>query len=161
VNENLAYVSLLSLLLLAEEPAHRSTLVQSEARLWDKVRGEHNAFFAGVHVLASGDAEARAELLAALAEFPDAKRRLPVDLTRPGFGLEARFWKSSKGLPRAERPPPLYLRPAGSNLWVSDPYALVGSLRGGEAEYSGIDYLLAYWLARARGGIEEDPGMPR
>jgi hypothetical protein len=33
---------------------------------------------------------------------------------------------------------------------VNDPYALVGSLRGGEIEYSGVDYLLAYWLARAR-----------
>ena len=29
---------------------------------------------------------------------------------------------------------------------------MVGSLRdNGQTEYSGVDYLLAYWLARARG----------
>jgi hypothetical protein len=150
VNENMAYVSLLSLLLLTKQPAQQDALREIEARLWAGVRGEHNAFFAGVHVLASDETAARVERLAALAEFPDRKRRLPVDLTRPGFDFEQRALRSSKGLPRAELPVPLYLRPAGSNLWVSDPYALVGSLRGGEIEYSGVDYLLAYWLARAR-----------
>jgi len=154
VNENMAYVSLLALLLLERAPERTAALRDVEARLWDGVRGEHNAFFAGVHALATGDDAARAESVAALAEFPERKRELPVDLTRPGFDFETSWWKNSKGRPRATEPIPLYLRPAGSNLWVSDPQLLVGSLEDhGQTEYSGIDYLLAYWLARARGFV--------
>jgi hypothetical protein len=154
VNDNMAYASLLALLLLEAEPARAAALREAEALLWDGVRGERNAFFAGVHALASGDAAARDEARAGLAEFPERKQELPVDLTRPGFDFEARWLKNSKGLPRAKQPVPLYLRPAGSNLWVSDPYALVGSLRDvGQTEYSGVDYLLAYWLARLNGWV--------
>jgi hypothetical protein len=154
VNDNMAYVSLLPLLMLEANPERGRALREAEAHLWDGVRGERNAFFAGVHTLASADESARGELRAGLLEFPERKRELPVDLTRPGFDFEQRFWKSAKGLPRAKRPVPLYLRPAGSNLWVSDPYALVGSLRDrGQTEYAGVDYLLAYWLARAGGWV--------
>ena len=149
VNENMAYVSLLALLLLEQAPERLAALREAEARLWEEVRGEHNAFFAAVHGLASGDEAAREEAVAALAEFPDRKRDLPVDLTRPGFGFEASWWKNSKGLPRATTPIPLYLRRASSNLWVDDPQSMVAiRSKKGQTEYAGIDYLLAYWLAR-------------
>lgn len=154
VNEDMAYVSLLALLLLEQAPERRAALREAEARLWEAVRGEHNAFFAAVHRLASGDDAARSEAALALAEFPEGKRDLPVDLTRPGFDFEARWWKNSQGLPRATAPIPLYLRRASSNLWVDDPQLLVASLgKTGQTEYSGIDYLLAYWLARERGFV--------
>jgi hypothetical protein len=157
VNENMAYVALLSLLLLEEAPERSARLCEAEARLWDGVRGEHNAFFAGVHALASGDAGAIAETRSALAEFPERKLELPVDLTRPGFEFETSWWKTSKGRPRATQPIPLYLRPAGSNLWVSDPRVLAGSLADtGQTEYAGIDYLLAYWLAREQDLVRPD-----
>jgi hypothetical protein len=152
VNDNMAYVSLLALLLLEEEPARKAALHDVEARLWDGVSGEHNAFFAGVHALAIDDDAADDELRAGLADFPERKQSHPVDLTRTGFDFEARWLKNGKGLPRAKEPVPLYLRPSGSNLWVSDPYALVGSLRDVDRiEYAGVDYLLAYWLARSLG----------
>jgi hypothetical protein len=154
VNDNMAYASVLALLLLETDPDRAAALREIEARLWDGVRGEHNAFFAGVHALVSGDAEARDEARTALADFPERKLELPVDLTRPGFDFEQRWLKTSKGLPRAKEPVPLYLRPVGSNLWVSDPYALVGSLKDKvQSEYSGVDYLLAYWLARSAGWV--------
>ena len=158
VNENMAYVALLPLLLLETDAALAARLRAAEARMWDNVAGEHNAFFAFVHASASGDPAARAEGLAALREFPDRKLDLAVDLTREGFDIPQRWWKSSKGEPRAKQPLPLYLRPSGSNLWVSDPHAMVGALRPrGMTEYAGIDYLLAYWLGRERGfvGAEE------
>jgi hypothetical protein len=154
VNDNMAYASVLALLLLEGDADRAAALRAIEGRLWGGVEGEHNAFFAGVHALATGDAAARSEARAALAEFPERKEELPVDLTRPGFEFEARWLKNSKGLPRAEEPVPLYLRPSGSNLWVSDPYALVGSLKDvGRTDYSGVDYLLAYWLARSLGVV--------
>jgi len=158
VNENMAYVSLLPLLLLETDAQLARRLREDEARLWDNVQGEHNAFFAFVHATATGDAGAAAEGLAALREFPDRKLDLAVDLTRNGFDIPQSWWKSSKGEPRAKEPLPLYLRPSGSNLWVSDPNAMVGSLKQpSQIEYAGIDYLLAYWLGRARGfvGAEE------
>ena len=157
VNENMAYVSVLPLLRLETDPARATELREVERRLWTKVAGEHNAFFALVHAAASGDAAARAEGVAALREFPERKRDFPVDLTRPGFAFERSLWKGSKGEPRAEAPLPLYLRPSGSNLWVSDPRLMAGSLADrGETEYAGIDYLLAYWLARERGFVRAD-----
>jgi hypothetical protein len=152
VNDNMAYVSLLGLLLLESDPRRASVLREAEARLWRGVSGEHNAFFAGVHDLASPDPAGRGEVSAGLAEFPERKQELPVDLTRPGFDFPRSAWNTTKGLPRARDPIPVYLRPAGSNLWVGDPRAMVASLEDrGETVYSGIDYLLAYWLARARG----------
>jgi hypothetical protein len=159
VNENMAYVSFLPLLLLEGEAGRAGELRRIEARLWSKVAGEHNAFFAFVHAAASGDPAARAEGLAALREFPDEKRDFPVDLTRDGFDIERSAFQNSKGEPRAKEPLPLWLRPAGSNLWVSDPQQMAGSLNDrGETEYAGIDYLLAYWLARERGLVgAEDP----
>jgi hypothetical protein len=160
VNENMAYVSLLPLLLLERDPERARTLREAEARLWEKLSGEHNAFFAFVHALASGDGAAREEGIEALREFPDRKRDLPVDLTP--LDLPRSFWKSSKGEPRARDPLPLYLRPAGSSLWVNDPRLLVGSLGDrGETEYAGIDFLLAYWLARQQHFIVTTEGEAR
>ena len=157
VNQNMAYVSLLALLRLETDPGRADALREIEARLWRTVAGEQNAFFALVHAAASGDAGAQAEGVAALRDFPDRKQDWPVDLTRNGFAFERSAWRSSKGEPRARDPLPLYLRPAGSNLWVSDPRLMVGSLADrGESEYAGIDYLLAYWLARERGFVGPD-----
>jgi hypothetical protein len=157
VNENMSYSALLPLLLLEEDPDRAEALRAGEARLWGQVVGEHNAFFAFVHATASGDPAAQAEGVAALREFPDRKRDLPVDLTRPGFDIPRSWWQNSKGQPRARDPLPLSLRPMGSNLWVSDPRLLVGSLKDhGETEYAGVDYLLAYWLARERGFVSAD-----
>jgi hypothetical protein len=157
VNENMAYLALLPLLRLEADPALARELREIEARLWRKVAGERNAFFALVHAAASDDAAARAEGIAALHEFPDEKRDFPVDLTRDGFEIERSAWRNSKGEPRARVPLPLHLRPSGSNLWVNDPQLMAGSLRDrGETTYSGIDYLLAYWLAREQGWVASD-----
>jgi hypothetical protein len=157
VNENMSYSALLPLLLLEQDPERAEAWQEAEARLWNQVAGEHNAFFALVHATASGDPAARAEGHAARRGFPDRKSDLPVDQTRTGFDIPRSGWKNSKGQPRAREPLPLSLRPVGSNLWVSDPHLLVGSLADhGETEYSGIDYLLAYWLARERGFLDPD-----
>jgi hypothetical protein len=155
VNQNMAYVSLLALLLLEDDPARGAALRSAEARLWETVRGEHNAFFAAVHLLASGDPVAREEARHALGEFPESKRSSPVDLTRAGF--ETRWWRNSDGAPRATQPIPLHLRGVGSNLWVSDPHLLVKHLgRSTPTEYAGVDYLLAYWLGRTLGAVGAD-----
>lgn len=158
VNDNMGYLALYPLLLLEEDPEIAETLRRSGRRTWRHVQGEHNAFFAFVQaavVESSLDGrDARAEGLAALADFPDRKTRYPVDLTREDFDFPRSFWNDSKGRPRSKRPIPLHLRPRGSSLWVSDPYRMVSGLgRVGDMEFSGIDYLSAYWIGRYHGFV--------
>ena len=152
VNQNMAYVSLLPLLRL--EHRARAALGDRGAALADGGRRAQRL----LRVRARGRERRRRRRARKASprsrEFPDRKRDFPVDLTRPGFDFRERVWKNSKGEPRAKEPLPLYLRPSGSNLWVSDPRLMVGSLPDrGETEYAGIDYLLAYWLARERGFV--------
>lgn len=173
VNDNMAYLSLLPLLLLEDDPALLGRFAGGEARAWQTFSREHNAFFAGVHVLArarSGDGarrdvhEARVAAREALLEYPDRKVEGPVDLTREGFDFPRRWLPDKHGFPRSRTALPLYLRARSSSYWVSDPYRLVADLeKTGNRELSGEDYLLAYWLARAQGILSEprEPLQPR
>jgi len=160
VNENMAYLSFYALLLLEDDAVIATKLRDAARRTWRYVRDEHNAFFAFVQAAvvdaaptSAPGAESPAEAIetgrASLREFPERKIAWPVDLTRAGFDFPRAFLKTGRGEPRSTRAVPLYLRPSGSNLWVSDPYRLVGGLRQrGNPEYAGVDYLLAYWMAR-------------
>ena len=88
-----------------------------------------------------------------LAAFPSEKRR-----GEPGPELRAlpRRWLPGRKLERLARDPvPIALRPASSFEWKSNPYR-VERPAAPHTEYTGLDYLLAYWLyeelvaARAR-----------
>ena len=166
VNENMAYLSLYPLLLLGPDESVAGPLREAGRRTWRYVSEEHNGFFAFVHAAVVADettpvadrrdpaVDAIEKGRAALREFPDEKVALPVDLTRAGFDLPRACLKTGKGEPRSTLAVPLYLRPSGSNLWVSDPYRLVGGLHYHEdPEYAGVDYLLAYWIARYHGFV--------
>jgi hypothetical protein len=166
VNENMAYLSLYPLLLLETDEAVAGPLREAGRRAWRHLGDEHNAFFAFVQAAVVGDGTATVAAArdpaedpieagrASLGEFPDEKVAFPVDLTRPGFDYPRAFLETGKGEPRSTRAVPLYLRPSGSNLWVSDPYRLVGGLHyHGDPEYAGVDYLLAYWIARYHGFV--------
>lgn len=166
VNENMAYLSLYPLLLLETDEAVAGPLREAGRRTWRHMREERNAFFAFVQAAVVGDetspVAARRDPAddaietgrASLREFPDEKVALPVDLTRAGFDFPRAFFETGKGEPRSTRAVPLYLRPSGSNLWVGDPYRLVGGLHyRGDPEYAGVDYLLAYWIARYHGFV--------
>lgn len=159
VNDNMGYLAIYPLLLLTTSPTVRDGLRESECRSWAHVRRDRNAFFALVHasVVAESDEEAAAQSVAALREFPERKIPLPVDLTRPGFDFPRAFLNSRKCLPRTTDGLPLFLRPVSSSYWAADPLSLVGRLTAdGTSEYAGMDYLLAYWMARFHGHVSAD-----
>jgi hypothetical protein len=156
VNDNMSYLAIYPLLLLATSPTVRDKLRESECRSWSHVRRDRNAFFALVHasVVEESDEPAVAQSLTALREFPERKIPLPVDLTRPGFNFPRAFLNTRKCLPRTTEGLPLFLRPVSSSYWAANPFSLVGRLTSdGSSEYAGMDYLLAYWMARFHGHV--------
>jgi hypothetical protein len=170
-NDHMAYLSLYPLLLLEEDPEVAATLRRGARRSWRSLGDERNAFFGFVHAALVGDAprgrgddpvareEGRSQGLRGLREFPDEKLAWPVDLTRPGFDFPRAFWNSSRREPRSRRVVPVHLRVRDSNLWTTDPRRLVGRLHNhGDLEFSGIDYLVAYWMGRHHGLVPSDPG---
>jgi len=63
-----------------------------------------------------------------------------------------RDWVQGRNRARAIVAPPLYEVPLGNYYWKSNPFpALDGE--GGGLDWSGTDYLFAYWLGRAYGVI--------
>ena len=159
VNDHMGYLSIYLLFLLTPTPSAREALRDSERRSWSHVGADRNAFFALVHatfVEESGESAAT-QAVEALREFPERKIPLPVDLTRPGFNFPRTFLNSRKCLPRTTEGLPLHLRPVSSSYWAADPFALVGRLTAnGSSEYAGMDYLLAYWMARFHGYVNPD-----
>ncbi len=166
VNENMAFLTLYALWLLEEDQERAKQLRVVSRRLWPAVRDDRNAFFSFVQaaIVGSGEgaattlaveiAEARQRGLAALREFPDSKIAWPVDLTRQDFGVRRAFFNNVDCWPRARTAVPIYLRYRSSSQWVGDPYQMVGRLKNhGDVEYAGIDYLIAYWVAREHGFI--------
>lgn len=163
VNETMAFLALYPLLMLEDDAGVLAHLRRAARRTWRHVQGEQNAFLAFVAAVATSGVEATesdaavAEARQSLLWFPDRKLGRPVDLTRPGFDFPQRLLKTRDGLPRSRRPIPLYLRTRGSSMWTVDPYRLVGGLtRRGETEFSGIDYLNAYWMGRYHGFVRAD-----
>jgi hypothetical protein len=165
VNEHMAHLALYPLLLLETDPRVLEPLRAAGRKGWRRLREDRNAFFAFVHAAVVGDPPgepvpglgAAQKGRQALREFPDRKRGYPVDLTREGFEFSRALLKSSDGMPRSRKPLPLYLRPRGASLWVSDPRQLAGKLASrGDVEYAGIDYLIAYWMGRYHGLLDGD-----
>jgi uncharacterized protein (TIGR03437 family) len=98
-----------------------------------------NAFFNLIDHALNGPAAARDQQTRALIEqwLERPRRDIRVDLTGqvPVCGREAC------------QPVPVPLRPPADFLWQDDPFQLSGG-GSGIIETSGVDYLLAYWMAR-------------
>lgn len=166
VNDNMSYLALYPLLLLETDPELLLQLRQGGRRTWVGVGEDRNAFFSFVHAAVVGDARwqlepgqepgdvARERGRVSLREFPEDKASWSVDLTREGFDFPRAFLNSKNCEPRSTQAIPVYLRYRGSNMWVSDPYQLVGRLGAkGERRNSGCDYLIAYWIGRYHGFV--------
>jgi hypothetical protein len=118
-------------------------------RSWLRVRPDGNAYFTAVlcHVEPeSCDPAALAEALALLDRFPLDKRKVipaPEELK----AISARLLPGRKWKRQALRPVPIELRPVSSYEWKSSPYRLEGGMLL-DVEYTGLDFLAAYWLTR-------------
>ncbi len=117
-------------------------------RSWLRVRRDHNAYFAVLFCRLepkSCTKEMLANVRDMLLRFPLEKRRLapPPAL----LDLPRAFLPSRKLQAETRDPVPIELRPAENFEWKSSPYRL-GGVTAPTSEYTGVDYLSAYWLYR-------------
>jgi hypothetical protein len=117
-------------------------------RSWLRVRGDGNPYFAASFCrVEPRDCDWRAlrEGRELLERFPLEKRKVAPtpELSR----LPRRWLPGRKGRPQARRRVPIELRPPSSLEWKSSPYRLTGGTSP-ETEYTGLDFLAAYWLYR-------------
>ncbi len=119
-------------------------------RVARRVRGDHNAYFALVECELRGACDpATLEWVGQmLRAFPDGKRKLP----RPGLEELPRRWlPGRKWKPLARDPVPIEMRPVVSFEWKSSPYRVAQRVAP-DTEYTGLDFLVAWWLFEALGG---------
>lgn len=135
--------------------AHRSAdpslpeLRHGMHRAWRRVRSDGNAYFALLMCKLEPGSCDRQTLLRArelLVRFPLEKRKLDppeaLDLL-PRRWLPGRKWQRL-----AREPVPIELRRQSSFEWKSSPYRVERS-NAPDIEYTGLDFLAAYWLFRA------------
>ncbi len=117
-------------------------------RSWLRVRDARNAYFSLVLCKIeppSCEPGAISDARSQLERFPRNKRKLPPD---PALETLPRSWLPGRKFRRQAREPvPIELRPASSFEWKANPYRLDASARP-ETEYTGLDFLVAYWLYR-------------
>jgi len=117
-------------------------------RAWRRVRDDRNAYFTVLYCGLAPDAcelDRLADAREMLLRFPLEKRRLApspelAELPRALLPTRKLRW-------RAREPVPIELRPAESFEWKSDPYRIDATVQP-TTEYTGADFLAAYWLYR-------------
>ncbi|MBI2876631.1 MAG: hypothetical protein HYY20_07095 [Candidatus Tectomicrobia bacterium] len=178
-DNHLAFLAYYPLLRLEQDPRLLSEYRRGLERTWSMVRDEGNSFFSFIYLYlsdlmaqrleapppapfritdcagatASPRCQAWREALVTLQFFPEEKRVVEVRNSRRRDIRKA--WLADRhGRPQAQRPLPVYQRPVNTFEWKANPYRLDGHPGArGQAEYAGIDYLLAYWLGRYHGFI--------
>ena len=129
-------------------------------RAWLRVREDDNAYFTVLFCkFAPESCEPRALESArqTLVRFPLEKRRLAPS---PALDeLPRALLPSRKFDIEARDPVPIELRPAENFEWKSSPYRLDGITAPG-IEYTGLDYLAAYWLYRSLEPAATTPAAP-
>ena len=120
-------------------------------RTWLRVRRDRNPYFALLLCTVepeSCDADALLEARDTLARFPLEKRKLAPSPELAA--LPRRLLPGRKRRPHARVPVPIELRPVSSLEWKSSPYRVTGATDP-RTEYTGVDFLAAYWLLRQLG----------
>jgi len=156
-DNNLAFLAYYTLLQYENDPVLLSYYLKSLNRAWGVVRNEGNPLFTFVyHALSPAQnrhEQALAQAVETLRLFPvDRRNRKVVNSIEPDVCLSLR--RDRFGRKQACQPVPMNRRPADVFEWKENPYRLDG---GGEGnlEFSGVDYLLPYWMGRYHGYISE------
>lgn len=157
-DNHLAFLAYYNLLRLEKDPELLHEYRKGLERSWRVVLDEGNSFFNFVYIglTANPLCQAWRDAVETLRLFPEGKRVVEVRNSRRK-DIRKAWFSDRHGKPQAKRPLPVYQRPANAFEWKANPYRLDGHPGSrGEAEYAGVDYLLAYWLGRYHGFISGD-----
>jgi len=147
-DNNLAVLAYDVLLRYEHDPRLREQYDAGLRRTWRVASREGNALLTGIAV-AHGvpvDQTAARAAIASLMDFPLEQRDMEVrNSRRPDVCVARR--RDRTGDLQACVPLPVSERPRGPFEWNQNPYRLDGPGRGTQ-EYSGLGYLVAYWLGR-------------
>lgn len=153
-NDNMAFLCYYGLYLLLPEGEVREEVKKSARYLWSFIKAEGNSFWNFAYfALCEIDKLSLKDALRNLDLFPPHNRGYTVD-SRQIKEIERDFWKGRGEKLKAKYPVPLNLRGMSAFIWKSSPYIIYAPEEPG-IEYSGADYLLAYWLGRYHGYIGE------
>jgi hypothetical protein len=123
----MAWEMLYHLLLLEKRPAEKAKLAAAADGAWTLVKGQKRALFDIVRSITTDDKELGASAVHQLFLMPADKIEV-------------------QGRQRATAPVDLNLRPPAWFEWVDNPYESIVGI-----EWTGVDYLVAYWMARYHG----------
>lgn len=159
---NLYYLSFFNLIRLEKDPALKAFYRDVfEKRLWFFTKNHDNVFFNYIHAAISGqemNLADRNDNILLLRRFPLAPRRdFRVVNSRRTDIPKMRNWRgvvtNEQNTQFSRHPLPIHERPPSDFLWQRTPFALDGG-GDGNLEYSGVDFLLAYWMGRYYGLID-------
>jgi hypothetical protein len=156
-DNNLAFLAYYTLLQYEQDPVLLDDYLKGLDRTWRVVRNEGNPLFTFIYYALvpaqRRDEQALAHALETLRLFPvDRRNYRVVNSAEPNNCIST--WKDRFGRKQACQPTPMDRRPADVFEWKENPYRLDG---GGEGnlEFSGVDYLLPYWMGRYYGFISK------
>lgn len=154
-DNNLAFLSYYTLIQYEEDPGLLSYYLESLERAWGRTQNEGNPLFSFIYQTLQPvlDLEGArlTESMETLRLFPaDWRDRPVVNSTRPGVCIAPR--PDRFGRKQSCHPVPINLRPPDAFVWKENPY-LLDRNGSGDREFSGVDYLLPYWMGRYHGLI--------
>ena len=156
-DNNLAFLAYYTLLRYEENPQLLRYYLKSLNRAWKVVQEEGNPLFTFIYFALSStqtrDERVMNQALETLRLFPtDRRNHRVVNSTKPDVCISFRRDRFERK--QACRPLPMDLRPADVFEWKENPRRLDGDGEG-HLEFSGVDYLLPYWMGRYLGFITE------
>jgi hypothetical protein len=147
-DNNLAVLAYDVLLRYEDDLVLRGRYREGLSRTWAVSRREGNALSASIAAShgVSVDGAARRSAMASLLDFPLEQPGVTrMNSRRPDVCVSPR--RDRTGDLQACEPLPMSERPRGPFEWNQNPYRL-DSTGDGTQEYSGLGYLVAYWLGR-------------
>jgi hypothetical protein len=155
---NIAFEPMLNWVRLEQDPVRKAHLQNNvlRDRMWLSVANHKNVFFAYIHASQASSSTNTAAVIsshnAQLEQFPPAPyTAIPVDNT-PKYSVDPNCsGLASEAIDVGDRVPWAF-------LWERNPWLLTDP---GEPHfvYPGVDYLIAYWMARTYGFMADDaPG---
>ncbi|MBI4448193.1 hypothetical protein HY643_04375 [Candidatus Woesearchaeota archaeon] len=157
VNDNLAFLAYYPLLSLEADPELLKYYQKSMDRTFKWVKGEGNSFFNFIYnaVSSTPNYEENVEAAESLKIMPLEKKHITIiNSNRKSLCTKKVLNRHFKFELRACDALPMDERPSGPEfVWRGNPRKL-DSYGNGEVKYSGLDFLIAYWMGRYHKFVE-------